>query len=77
MDINYIVMEIQKDKAGKIATLVTSHADIQDARAKYHTVLAAAAKSGLPLHGALILEENGAQIARECYEIAEEPNEEA
>lgn len=77
MGINYIVMEIQKDKAGKIATLVTSHADIQDARAKYHTVLAAAAKSGLPLHGALILEENGAQIARECYEIAEEPNEEA
>lgn len=74
---NYIVIEIQKDKSDKIATLVTTHADIQDARAKYHTVLAAAAKSGLPLHGALILEENGAQVARECYEIEPEPNEEA
>lgn len=74
---NYIVMEIQKDKNDKIATLVTTHADIQGARAKYHTVLAAAAKSGLPLHGALILEENGAQVARECYEVAPDPNEEA
>ena len=74
---NYIVMEIQKDKNDQIATIVTTHADIQDARAKYHTILAAAAKSGLPLHGALILEENGAQVARECYEVAPDPNEEA
>lgn len=74
---DYIVLEIQKDKSDKIATLVTTHADLQDARAKYHTILAAAAKSGLPLHGALILEENGAQVARECYEVAPDPNEEA
>lgn len=71
----FLVIEIQKGKDGKIANLVTAHDRINDAQAKYHTILAAAAKSGLPSHAAVILEENGSEIAHECYVNEKEPEE--
>lgn len=71
----FLVIEIQKDDRGKIANLVTAHDRINDAQAKYHTILAAAAKSGLPSHAAVILEENGSEIAHECYVNEKEPEE--
>lgn len=68
----FVVIEIQKTKDGQIANLVTVHETINGAENKYHTILAAAAISGLPSHAAVILEENGNQIAHECY-TTEEP----
>ncbi len=62
----FIVIEIQKSN-GQIATIVNAYDDIKDAKARYHTILAAAAKSGLERHGAVILSESGATIANESY----------
>lgn len=51
----YIVMEIQVNN-GDIATLTDVYEDIGIAQQKYHTILAAAAVSDLPVHGAVILD---------------------
>lgn len=63
----YLVIEIQKGEDGAIANLVTAHDSLNEARSKYHSVLAAAAVSELPSHAAVLLEENGTSIASECY----------
>lgn len=68
----YLVIEIQKGEDGAIANIATAHNTINDARAKYHSVLAAAAVSGLPSHAAILIEENGNLIARECYVTEQE-----
>lgn len=62
----FIVLEIQKQD-GKIATLVTQHDTLNEARAKYHAVLSAAAISGLERHGAVLLREDGYQDSYESY----------
>lgn len=69
----YIVIEIQKNKDGSVGNLVTAHDSYNAAASKYHQVLAAAAISGLPSHAAVLLEENGMELAHECY--ANEPEE--
>lgn len=69
----YLVIEIQKTASGEIATLVTAHDTINEARSKYHTILASAAISDLPSHAAVLLEETGTSIASECYINEEEP----
>ena len=69
----FLVIEIQKDKEERISNLVTSHDTINEAESKYHSILAAAAISGLPSHAAVIMEENGNPIAHECYVVEPEP----
>lgn len=64
----YTVVEIQKtipDGAG--AALVQTFADKADAFARYHTILAAASKSGLLKHSATILTEEGGYLISECH----------
>lgn len=66
----YIVIELQVQD-GTVANLVTAHDNLQQARAKYHAILSAAAVSGLDSHAAVLMEENGAVVARECYATEE------
>lgn len=63
----YIVMEIQTTEAGAVGTLVTSFAGRNEAEAKYHAVLAAAAVSTLPKHAAVMLDNEGVYVKAECY----------
>ena len=63
----YIVMEIQVNGSGTIGTLVTSFAERNLAEQQYHTVLAAAAVSALPVHAAVLLTEDGRTVERGCY----------
>ena len=63
----FVVIEIQKNGSGEIATLVNVYDDHNTAEQKYHTILAAAAVSGLPSHAAVMLLENGQEIKHECY----------
>lgn len=70
----YIILEIQTNFEGTVGIPpVASYSDRQDAEAKYHTVLAAAAKSGLMAHGAVMLDNTGRVIDSKCYhkEIAD------
>lgn len=68
----YIVLEIQKNSEGRVATLVYAFEDRSQAEQKYHTVLAAAAVSGLPGHAAVMMLDNGYVIKRENYGTADQ-----
>lgn len=64
----FTVVETQKSAPATAgAALVQTFADKSDAFARYHTILAAASKSGLLKHSATILDENGAYIISECH----------
>lgn len=69
----YIVIEIQTGDS--VATIVNSYADRNAAENKYHTVLAAAAVSTVPKHGAVMLTDEGVRLKGECY-IHEQEQEE-
>lgn len=64
---NYIVIEMQTN-AGTTAQLTTVHADYAHAEQQYHTILAAAAVSEIPLHSAAMLTERGNLVKYECYD---------
>ena len=67
----YIVLEIQG-----ASVIASTYEDGADAENKYHTILAYAAKSQVPVHAAAMLNENGALIKHEYYVHAtEEPQE--
>lgn len=66
-----IVMEIQTNAAGAVATLVWQYDNLQAAEAKYHSVLAAAAVSSLPVHTACILTNDGTLVRSESYRHGE------
>ena len=71
----YIVFEIQYN--GKTAaTLTNVYETANDANAKYHTILASAAVSSLPVHSAVIMDETGNLIKSEFYRHASEEAEE-
>ena len=54
MDTFYIVLEVQN--AGTPAVLTTAYDNLDQALAKYHTVLAAAAVSSIPFHSCYIVD---------------------
>ena len=62
----FIVMEIQN--SGTASTIVNTYNTRNDAENKYHTVLAYAAISSVPKHGAVMLTEDGDYIKHECFE---------
>ena len=71
----FIVIEIQYNGT-TAATIATSYQTKNEANAKYHTVLAAAAVSSLPVHSAIIIDETGHLIKSEFYRhSAEEASE--
>ena len=63
----FIVVELQKSADGVVSNIVTSFDNQGAAESKYHSVLAAAAISKLPVHSATILTEEGFQLAHQCY----------
>lgn len=67
----YIVIELQTNKAGVVGNLVYDYEDRNQAEAKYHTVLAAAAVSELKTHAAVMLTSDGGYIAAQAYEHGE------
>ena len=71
----YIVIEMQTMADGSVGNFVWSFATRDEAFAKYHAVLSAAAVSALPVHAAVILDNHGLQIAAQAFEHEVEPNE--
>lgn len=74
----YIVLEIQTNADGTIGSLITQHTALNDAESKYHEVLRYAAISRLPVHAAVLLNNEGMLIRSERYihEQEAETNEE-
>ena len=64
----YAVIELQKSSDTQLATLVTTHATLNEAYSKYHSILAAAAISSVPVHGAVILSDMGDLLATQHFE---------
>lgn len=71
----YIVIEIQTNADNTIGNFVWAYESQEDAEAKWHSVLATAAKSSLPCHSCVILRNDGLQIAGQSYKHEEVTNE--
>ena len=63
----YIVIELQKNAEGQVANIVTAFDNLAEAESKYHTILADAAVSKLPVHSAIIVSEEGFPVKHQCY----------
>lgn len=63
----YIVIELQTDASGGVGNLVYKYDSLNEAEAKYHSILAAAAVSALPVHAAAILTNAGTLVRSEYY----------
>ena len=64
----YIVIELQTNANGTVANIVTAYASQEQAFSKFHTILAAAAVSALPVHAAVIIDNKGLEIAAQYFE---------
>lgn len=64
---NYFVEELQTYTDGSSAQIPFGPLEKNDAEEKYHLCLAAAAKSGLPYHAVVMLDQEGRLIKRELY----------
>ena len=72
----FLVIEIQVSDSGIVGNFVWSYDTINEAESKYHSVLAAAAVSSVPIHSAVILNETGFEIKAQSYDHREpEPQE--
>ena len=67
----YIVIEIQAQE-DTAATLTNVYTDKTAAENKYHTILASAAISNVPVHSATMMNELGFVIKSEYYKHTEE-----
>ena len=67
MTTKYIVFECQTNADGSVGNLVTAYDDLNQAASAYHTVLAAAAVSALPMHSCTLLQNDMFQVKHECY----------
>ena len=63
----WLVIEIQTMANGTVANLVTAHDTEKLAESKWHTVMAAAAVSGLPVHSATLLDNFGNVVLSGSY----------
>lgn len=62
----FIVLEIQVSDT--VGILTYAYDTENEALAKFHTILAAAAGSNLPRHTAMIIDEVGGVVRSECVE---------
>lgn len=68
----YIVIEIQKFENGTIAVPPIATFDSYfDAVSRYHTIMATAAISDVPVHSAVILTDTGQEIKMDSYNKAD------
>ena len=63
----YLVIEIQKTSEGVVSNIVTAYDDKKLAESAYYTILASAAVSELPLHTAMIIDDEGSVYQTRCY----------
>lgn len=71
---NFIVTEIQTDANGNTATINTVRNNRNDAESTYYSILASAAISQVPCHGAIFLYTmDGAYIMSKSYQRWPEP----
>lgn len=69
----YIVIELQTNADGAVGNLVYKYDSRDEAEAKYHSILAAAAISALPVHAAVMLTNAGTMVKSEFYRHGGEP----
>ena len=69
----YYVLEIQKTDSEHVAYLVHAAATGLEGESKYHQVLAAAAISSVPVHSAILLDDEGHPVKRDGYRHGSEP----
>lgn len=53
---DYIVIEVQTDAQGTTSTIPLTYEDLAAAQGKYYAILAVAAVSKLPRHGAILID---------------------
>lgn len=70
----YTVIELQTTGTTTSVVPPVAYSTRQEAEAKFHTVLAAAAKSKVSIHSCVILDEKGFAIKREDYVHEEDIN---
>ena len=68
----YLVIEIQTNEGGAVGNFVFAFDTWNEAQSKYHSVLAAAAVSGLPVHAAMLVDNHGGLLESMAYEQREE-----
>lgn len=66
----YIIIELQTTN-GQTANIVQTKETKAEAMSAYHSILAAAAISAVEYHTAIVMDEQGKYLARECYEHKE------
>lgn len=75
----YLVIEIQTNADGKVSNLDFAFDSRLEAESKYHSVLASAAVSTIPMHTCDLIQADGILLARQSYvheqEVEEEPTE--
>lgn len=64
---NYIIIESQTTD-GVTAVIKTVKPTYETAEQEYHTKLAYAAVSNVPLHAVTMLTENGKMVTHQCYD---------
>ena len=64
----YLVIEIQKYENGSMSTPAYAYDDEMSAWSKYHSVLASAAVSALPVHSAVLMNETGFCIDHQSFQ---------
>lgn len=64
----YIVLEVQKLDATTLVILpANTYNTMEEADSKFYAILSAAAVSSVPIHSAIILNEEGSPIRYESY----------
>lgn len=64
----YIVIELQKlAEDVDISTLVFPKNTKEEAESTYYSILSSAAVSNIPVHGAIIISEEGFPVKHQCY----------
>lgn len=63
----YIVIELQTNADGTVGNIVSKYDNRNEAEAKFHSILAAAAISSLPVHAAVMLTNTGTLVKSEYY----------
>ena len=66
----YIVIELQTNADGAVSNLVTAFDTLAEAESRYHSILASAAISQIPVHSAIIVSAEGFPVQHQCYKHA-------
>lgn len=63
----YILIELQTSADGTVGNIVTAYDSRDAAESAWHSALAAAAVSTLPVHAAVLINNGGEVVESRCY----------